>query len=153
MFTLTHSVLILCHFRDKRTKLCGSLRATCLPLMLYPAKLLADSLYCFLNILPLRHFVTVESILFELKYDRGLLPSFFRSSNLFPLKSIDHGHLTRNFNKLYQPKIINERSKFSLRNLVIRYWNIYTSKLDTSKSIKTAKRKLKFMLIYRKIFL
>ena len=81
---------------------------------LYLAKSSADSLYCFLNILPLKHFVTVESILFKLKYDRGLLPLFFRSSNLFPLKTIDHGHLTRNFNKLYQPRIINERSKFSL---------------------------------------
>jgi len=98
---------------------------------LYPGKSSAASLYLFLNILTLRHFVAVESILFKLKYDRGLLPSFFSSSNLFPLISIDHGHLTTNFNKLYQPRIINIRSKFSLRNSVVRYWNIYTSKLDT----------------------
>ena len=38
---------------------------------LYPAKSSAGSLYCFFNILPLRHFVTVESILFKMKYDRG----------------------------------------------------------------------------------
>ena len=79
---------------------------------LYPAKSSADSLYCFLNILPLRHSVMVESILFKLKYDRGLLPLFFRSSNLFPLKTVDYRHITRNLYKLYQPRIINKRWKF-----------------------------------------
>ena len=113
-----------------------------------PDKSPTKSLYTFLRILPVDLVLTANCVLFRLKQIKELLPLALNSSNFSLVSLVQNNYcLRRSSAKLPCPRIRTERSRFSPKNSIIKFWNIYESNIDSRFSIPVSKAKFKLYLI------